>query len=95
MAAQQDGQRAPDEQGHHHERGDLHDAQRLATGFVKALDIHPPEVDGDQGGEESREMVHVEGEGLTEHLGDFVQQVSEIRARGNDADGAGKDVIED
>ena len=40
--------RAPDQEDHHHHGGDLHDAQRLAAGFVHALDVAPPEVDGHQ-----------------------------------------------
>src|ERR1019366_4125568 len=40
---EQQGDGAPDEEGGHHDGGDLHDAQRLAAGFVDALDVAPPE----------------------------------------------------
>jgi hypothetical protein len=38
---------APDDQQHHHDGGDHHDLQRFLAGFVDALDVLPPEIQGD------------------------------------------------
>ena len=40
----EDGNRAPQNQNHHHHRGDGHDLQGLAAGFVNTLRILPPEI---------------------------------------------------
>src|SRR5271169_5780982 len=65
MPPQNDGQRTPDQQSRHHDGGDLHDTQCLAAGFVNALDVLPPEIEGDADREEGSKVVHVEGERLT------------------------------
>ena len=69
--------------------------RRLAARFVHALGVLPPEVNRDDNREEGRKIVHVEGERLPEHLRDLVQQVPQILARADHADGSGEDVIED
>ena len=94
VAAQQNGQRAPDQQRHHHHGGDLHDAQRLAARFVHALDVLPPEVHRDENGEEGGKIVHVERERLAQHLRDLIQQMAQILARADHADGSGENVVE-
>jgi hypothetical protein len=50
----------------------LHDPQRLAAGFMDALQVLPPEVQRHQGGEKRGKVVYVERERLPEHLRDFV-----------------------
>ena len=47
--------RTPDQKHHHHHGRDLHDAQRLAARFVNALDVAPPEIDGDDHAEDRGE----------------------------------------
>src|SRR5271167_1919017 len=42
---------APADQDHDHDGGDLHDAHGLLAGFGDALDVVPPEVDGNENGE--------------------------------------------
>ncbi len=54
---------APDQQNHHHDGGDLHDPQSLAARLLDALDVLPPVVDRDHGGEHGRGVIHVELEG--------------------------------
>src|SRR5436309_14335994 len=41
------GVAAPADQDHYHHGGDLHDAHRLVAGFRNALDVLPPEIQGD------------------------------------------------
>ena len=41
------GVAAPTDQDHYHHGGDLHDAHRLVAGFRNALDVLPPEIQGD------------------------------------------------
>src|SRR5260370_23175297 len=42
---------APGYKNHDHYSRDLHDAHRLLAGFVDALDVVPPEINGDEDGE--------------------------------------------
>ncbi len=56
-AADQQRQRAPDQERDHHHGGDLHDPQRFGAGFVDAFDVGPPEINGDQHGESGGEHV--------------------------------------
>ena len=50
---QNDGVHAPHDQDHHHNGGGLHDDHGLLAGFRYALDVVPPEIDGDDDGEGS------------------------------------------
>src|SRR5450759_2059817 len=93
VAADQQSEGTPDEQSDHHDGGDLHDAQRLAAGFVNSFDVAPPEVDGDHYAEEGGERMGFEPEILVHESADFVEQAAEIEARADYADGAGEDVI--
>ena len=93
-AFERDSKRAPDQQNGHHHRGDLHDAQRLAAGFVHALDVLPPEVNRDDHGESRGEQVHVHAMGLMQQLENFVDQRAHVLPRADHADGSGEDVIE-
>src|ERR1035437_1060174 len=86
---------APYEQDHHHDGGDLHDAQRLLAGFVHADDVLAPEVDGDYGGEHCREIRRVNLQrGEVPVYTDLVDEAAEVEARADGADGAGEHVIE-
>ena len=53
----QNGDRAPDDQNHDHDRGDHHDLHGLLAGLVNALDILPPEVNRDDCAEAGGECV--------------------------------------
>src|SRR5450759_5099161 len=92
---EQQGDGAPDEEGGHHDGGDLHDAQRLAAGFVDALDVAPPEVGGDNHAEPGGEEMGGNAGGDVAGLGEFVEQVAEVQSGADHADGSGQDVIED
>ena len=83
----------PSDEYHHHHGGELHDAKGFPARFGNALDVLPPEIEGDgdshgRGGRIDVEMqrdVRV-GEQLVEHA-------DEILACRNAADRAGEDVI--
>ena len=60
VAVLEDRGDAPDDQDHHHDGGDLHDAQRLLAGFVHADDVLAPEVESDDGGEDRGEIRRVD-----------------------------------
>src|SRR5712692_7463463 len=42
---------APGDENHDHDSRDLHDAHGLLAGFVDALDVVPPEINGDENSE--------------------------------------------
>src|SRR5437016_9405557 len=50
------GDQTPDNEDHHHYRGDLHDAEGLFARFVDADDVLAPEVQCDEDGEAGRKM---------------------------------------
>ena len=62
-AADANGVDAPEEQNDHHDGGDLHDAQGLVAGFLDALDVLPPVINGDDGSEDGGGVIDVELEG--------------------------------
>src|SRR5581483_3261798 len=95
VAADQDGDGAPNQESHDHDGGDLHNAKRLAAGLVDALDVVPPEIEGNGDAEDRGKQIGADGVADVGHPGDFIEQVSEILAGANHADGAGKNVIED
>jgi hypothetical protein len=108
QAADADGVNAPEEQDHDHDGGDLHDAESLVAGFFDALDVLPPVIDGDGGGEDGGGVVYVElvggvvgvDEGLREPVviqGDvhhLVHEADYVLAGGDAGDGPGEDVVE-
>src|SRR6187402_2284484 len=54
------GINAPRKQDHHHDGGDLHNAQSFFAGFFDAFDVLPPEVTGDDHSNTGRGIVDVE-----------------------------------
>ena len=50
---------APADQNDHHQRGELHDAQRFLAGFVNADDILAPEINGHGDGENCRKRLRL------------------------------------
>jgi hypothetical protein len=100
---------APDQQNHHHDRGDLHDFHGLFAGFFNALGVFPPVVDGDGCREDRRGLVHRElQQGVIVAVGHdqrqpavcgadgqhFVHEAGDVLAGRDARDGAGEDVIE-
>ena len=87
------GQGAPYEKHDDHDGCDLHDAKRLCTGFVNALDIAPPEIRSDQKSECRRELVRRNRHAGLQHFGYFIDDAAEILSSADGTDGPGKDVI--
>ena len=67
----------------------------MRAGFVDALDVAPPEVNGhhhaEYGGERIRRGVQAE----MAEAGDLIEQTPQVLARADHTDGAGEDVVED
>src|SRR5689334_13689664 len=91
----QQGDGTPDQEGDHHDSGDLHNAQRLAARLVDTLDVAAPEVDRDHGPEDGRKHIGGNMLAVVDQVGKFVEQAAEILAGADHADGPGEDVIED
>src|ERR1022692_1677264 len=91
------GQRnqAPDNQQHHHHRGDLHDLQGAFAGFVNALGILPPEIKGNHDGEKRRKSVARNVNVATEMMEGIGQKPCQILACRHRADRSGEHVIEE
>src|SRR2546428_13426889 len=53
----ENGDGAPDDQHHHHPRRYSHDLHGFAAGFVDALGVLPPEINGDDHGKGCREGI--------------------------------------
>ena len=94
QAAQPDGVAAPAEQDHHHHGGDSHDLQGLVARFRDALDVLPPEIEGDADGEHGCSGVHTPDERQMRQREQIVQQAHQILPRGDNADRPGQNVIE-
>ncbi len=104
----QQGEQRPAEQHHHHHGRDLHDPERLFAGFLDALDVLPPEVEGDGHGEQDRGGVDADLRRAVEHVmngggdpaagvgdGDgVVDQAGDVLSRGNAGDRPGQYVVE-
>ena len=87
---------APDDQHHHHHGGDLHDLQRPLAGFVHALDVLPPEIDGHHDGKD-RGRTRSSGpceRRMAEVVESVGQEAREVLSGGDRADRAGQDVVE-
>ena len=86
----QNRNRAPDDQQDDHDGRDDHDLQRLLAGFVKPLDVLPPEVQNDKHGKCGGEMIFGEVDyRMVQVSGDVFHKAGEILAGGNRADGSG------
>src|SRR5208337_2502957 len=92
--ADKDGVHAPTDQDHDHHRRDLHNAHSFLAGFVYALDVVPPEIEGTHDGEARRAYAWGDVQADVEVIGGFVDEADDVLPRGNAADRAGKDVIE-
>src|ERR1022692_2788479 len=87
VAVLENRDQAPDDQDHHHDRGDLHDAQRFLAGFVHADDVLAPEVNGDHGGEHGREIRRVDLQrGEVSVYAKLVDEAAEVKAGADGAD---------
>ena len=101
------GEGRPAEQDHHHDGGDLHDAESFLAGLLDALGVFPPVIDGDGQREDHGRPVDVELRRAIEEVvngarnpamdvgGDkrFVDQADDVLARGHAGNRAGEDVI--
>ncbi len=86
---------APHDQQHHHDRGDLHDLHGAFAGFVNALGVLPPEVEGHENGEGCGEGVIRDRNLVAEMVEGVGQQAGKIQTGGDGAYRAGEDVIEE
>ena len=90
----ENGIEAPTDQQHHHDGGELHDAQRFVARLGNALDVLPPEIDGDENGEKCSRGTVVQDERDMRVGQQFIDHAGEILARGDAADGPCENVIE-
>ncbi len=95
VTAYQHRERTPDQQDPHHDRRDLHDAQRLAARLMNALDVLPPEVRRDQHTESGSEKIHGQLMFHVSHFAELIQQGSQVLPRADDADRTCEDVVKD
>ena len=85
---------APDQQNHHHHRGDRHDLQSFLAGFVHALGILPPEVADDDDGQSRGEVVVGKVEGAVHVHAHVFDEARQVLTGGDGADGSGENVVE-
>ena len=93
-AAVHQRQRAPGDQQHDHHGGDLHDRHRIVAALVDAARVAPPEVDGDQDGDEGRRRLRRDPRVRAGARQDVVDQAGDVAAGRHAADRAGQDVVE-
>ena len=86
---------APDEQNHHHHRGDRHDLQGFLAGFVHALGILPPEIADHDDGQSRGEVVVGKIQRAVQVDADVFDEARQVLASGDGADGAGQHIIEE
>ncbi len=80
---------APDEQYHHHHRGDGHDLQRFLAGLVHALGILPPEIAHHDHRQSGGEVIVGKIQRAVQVPAHVLDKSREILAGGYGADGAG------
>ena len=85
---------APQNQNHHHHRGDHHDLQSFLAGLVNALCVFPPEINHYHNGEPGGEMIVRKIQRPVEIQAHVFDEAGEILPGGNRADGAGEHVVE-
>ncbi len=93
-AANRDREAAPYDHHHGHHGGDLHDAHRLAAGFLDAENILVPEINGYGDGEERGAEIRRKDNSDVRELEQLIDQADQILSCGDAADRAGQDVVE-
>ena len=91
----QNRNRAPDDQNDHHHGGDGHDLQGLLAGFMHALGVLPPEVGHDDDRDAGREVVIGKIQRAVQVHAHVLDEARQILARGDGADGASQNVVEE
>ena len=84
---------APRNHDHDHHRGDVHDAQGLLARLVNALDVLPPEINGDQRGKNRGGEVHGQHQRGVHVIQQLVQEADQIQTRRHAADRPGQNVV--
>src|SRR5260370_38770511 len=84
---------APGDEDHHHDGRGLHDAHGFLARFVDALDVVPPEINGDEDGETGRPKSRRDVQTQVDVVECFVAEADDILAGRNAADGPGENVI--
>src|ERR1700687_1511143 len=92
--AHQDGVNAPANQDDDHDGRNLHDAHGFLAGFVDALDVVPPEVNGADNRKAGSAKIGRDVKSNVDVVGGFVEQAGDVLAGGHAADGAGQNVVE-
>ena len=87
-------QTAPNKKDHHHDRGDLHDAQSFGARLMQTFDVVPPEIQRHQDRKENSELIRRYAELQVQQLARLVRQTPEVLAGANAADGPCQDVVE-
>src|ERR1700676_385365 len=91
-----DGDRAPNYEDDDHDGRDDHDLQSFAAGFMNALDIFPPKVEGDEDGEGcGKGVLRKVWNGMVRITGDIFYETGQILARRNRADVSGQYVVKE
>src|ERR1700674_3915820 len=85
---------APGDQHHHHDSGELHDPQRLAARFRNALDVLPPEIQGDEHRDGCGGCVYGQMKGQFRVVEELVEDAYQILTCGDTADRACENVVE-
>src|SRR5438552_19193554 len=84
-----EGDKAPHDQYHHHDGGDLHDRHGFLAALVNALGIFSPKVKHDEDGENGGKVVGAGGgevDGVAEISAHVVYESCQVLACGNRAD---------
>src|SRR5215471_4698790 len=76
--AKPDGIQAPANQDHDHHSRELHDAHCFLAGFGNALDVVPPEIKGNENGEERGASSRRDLESNVEIVEGFVEETDDV-----------------
>ena len=85
---------APNEHNADHSAGHIHDAKRFFARLVNALNVFPPEIDGDDNGEYCRTAIHRKADASMKMFQQLIQHSDQVQACRHTADRTGQNVIE-
>ena len=94
IVSKEEGDGTPDQKGHHHDRGDLHDPESLPARFMDTLNVVPPEVHRHQNAEARRKQVRSNSETRVSQGGNLVEEVAQVLTGADHADRTSENVVE-
>ena len=92
--ADEDGIDAPGDEDNDHNGRDLHDPHGFLAGFVDALDVVPPEINGAEDGEKRGAEIGADVETEMNEVCGFIEKADDVLPGGHAADRTGQNVVE-